>query len=193
MAKRINLQQEINDEKTLSPNFLSSINKSNNSNENSKYNSSRLKELDDSNKRMTLTNLTPSFKFQSSFRSMNNTVSNINPPETCLNSNLENKKNNEEKDVDVDVVFCKINMQSIKDQTFKLSTDLEKQNSHQILYYGNIKKKSSFGTEFTKLSSSALSVNQTLYDSKTSHNTSFLFNIKSNTVNDKRPPNVLSK
>jgi hypothetical protein len=191
LAKRNNLlQQENCDDRTVSPHFLSLINKSINSNENSKYNSSRIKELDDS-KKLTLTNKTPSFKYESSCRSINNTVSNINPPETGINTNSENSKHNDYKDANV--VFCKINRESIKDQTFKTTKDIIKQSSNQILYYGNIMEKNSYGTEFTKLSSSIHSANQSLYDSKASYNTGCLFNVKSNTINDNRPQNVLSK
>jgi hypothetical protein len=192
MSKKNNLlQQENCDDKTVSPHFLSLINKSINSNENSKYSSSRHKDLYDSNKKLTLTNKTPSFKNDSSCRSVNNTVSNINPPETGIITNSEHSKTNDNKNANV--VFCKINRDSIKDQTFRTAKDIIKRDSHHILCYGNIMEKNSYGTEFTKLSSSSRSVNQSLFDSKASYNTGYLFNIKSNTVNDKNTQNILSK
>jgi len=65
---------------------------------------------------------------------------------------------------------------------------LKKVNSNQIFFYDSVDKKNSYGTEFTKLSSSMYSGEgkHTWYDSRTSSNHTIVFNLKSNTTIEKQ-------
>lgn len=173
---------ELHEERSVSPRFLS-IRKSGYSNETLKNVNSCIEEA---KKDYTLSHKTPSFKFDNSKNSMNNTVSNINPPEIFHHHN--ESKALEEKDI-ANEVFNKLNNESFKDENTQFSPPplLKKLMSNQIFYYGTIAKKNSYGTEFTKLSSSIQTgSNQSWYDSRTSSHNTLVYSQKAHTINEKK-------
>ena len=139
-----------------------------------------------------MSNRTPSFKFDNNSKSsFNNTVSNIIPLDTHMIVKSESKAIEDDKNINN--FFSQFNNDTLSDENIKVIPMLKKIKSNYIFTYDTILKKNSYGTEYTKLSSSIQSGNHTWYDSKASSNNTIKFNVKSNTINEKKTKNSVLK